>query len=263
MGEAIDSVLNDCVHVEIKHPIVSEADYVEFTSLPENAVRVKRSRVWYAPVRHYFPTRKAFVPPVGIIQSSKEGEHDYELIREGFSLSKTDDGIYEVEAAIERDKLFDTFVELMKSLPSIKVFWIKLAADWEKQNQEEFWTNENLNTAELIESFLTTHFNDTVANGYVALTTYSDVGQTNLTIDTHKTIKVLTKSPTIQQKMAGVLRGMGFEKMLEFHSLEYRFHHWHYRLTKTMSRTKLISALRKWGFNFWKSHKVEPENEQT
>lgn len=248
IGEAIDSVLSACVRIGINQPIAIEADYVAFNSLPENAVRVNKLRVWHAPERHYFPNEKAFIPPVGIIESSQKGEYDYELIREGFSLNTTEDDIYEVEAAIERDKLFDTFVELMKVLPSIRLFWIKLAADWEEQNQEEFWTNENLNTAELIVSFLKTNFNDTVANGYVALTVYSDSGETNLNIDTHKTIKVLTKSTLIQREMADALKRMGFDELHEFHSLEYCFYHWHYRLTRTKSRSKLIAALKKWGF---------------
>jgi hypothetical protein len=61
------------------------------------------------------------------------------------------------------------------------VFWIKLAADWEDQNRQEFWTNENLNTVESMASFLTAHWDDTVANGHVALTAYGEPGQTNLT----------------------------------------------------------------------------------
>lgn len=200
IGEAIDSVLDACVSMGIKDPIAREADYCDFDSLPEYAAQVKRLQVWHVRGRSFFTSENSFLAPIGIICSGKTGEYDYELIKEGFSLWTTDEGIYQVEAAVERDKLFPTFVELMKRLPSIRVFWIKLAADWEDQGREQFWTNEDLNTAEAISDFLTSHSNDTVANGHVALTAYSDVGQTNLTIDTHKTIKVLTKSVNVQQE---------------------------------------------------------------
>jgi hypothetical protein len=260
IGKAIDTILSACVSMGINNPGVREADCVEFDSLPENAVRNERLNVWYAPGRSYFPTENSFIAPAGIVESGQKGEYDYELIREGFSLSETEAGIYEVEATIQRDKLFDIFVELLKQLLSIRVFWIKLAADWEDQNRQEFWTNENLNTVASITRFLTTHWNDTVANGHVALTAYGDPGQTNLTIDTHKTIKVLTKSAKIQQKMAEALKSLGYEELLEFRSLEYCYYHWHYRPTRSKSRTRLIAAMKKWGFSLWKDQIVEPED---
>lgn len=263
IGAAIDTILSACVRMAVNNPSAREADYVEFDSLPENAVRDDRLNVWYTPARHYFPTEKSFIPPAGIVESSKKGEDDYELIREGFRLPEIEEGIYEVEAVIDRDKLFPTFIELTKRLPSIRVFWIKLAADWEDRNRQEFWTNENLNTVESITSFLTTHWNDTVANGHVALTAYGEPGQTNLTIDTHKTIKVLTKSGEFQQEMASALKSLGFEELPEFHSLEYCFHHWHYRPARSKSRTKLIAVMKKWGFSLWKDEIVEPEDLQT
>jgi hypothetical protein len=256
IGAAIDTILSACVRMGINNPNAREADCVEFDSLPENAVRHKRLNVWHAPGRSYFPTEKSFIAPAGIVESGQKGEYDYELIREGFRLPEIEDGIYEVEATIERDKLFDVFVELIKRLPSIRVFWIKLAADWEDQNREEFWTNESLNTAESIAGFVTAHWNDTVANGHVALTTYGDSGQTNLTIDTHKTIKALTKSAEIQLMMASSLTSLGFEELPEFHSLEYGFYHWHYRPTRSKSRTGLIAAMKKWGFSLWKDQIV-------
>ncbi|HVI71607.1 MAG TPA: hypothetical protein VM656_08995 [Pyrinomonadaceae bacterium] len=103
-------------------------------------------------------------------------------------------------------------------------------------------------------------WDDTVANGHVALTAYGEPGQTNLTIDTHKTIKVLTKSATIQQEMASALKSLGFEELPEFHSLEYCFYHWHYRPTRSKSRAGLVAAMKKWGFSLWKDEIVEPED---
>lgn len=255
IGVGIDTVLRACVRLGINNPIAREADYVD--SLPANAVRKKQLKIWYLPRRDYFPSGQAFITPVGIIASSKESEYDYDQIREGFSLSKADEGIFEVEAAIERNKLFDTYIELLKRLRPIKVFWIKLAADWEDRDREEFWTNESLNTIESIRGFLTSHSNDTSLNGYVALTTYSAVGQTNLAIDTHKTIKVLTKSARVQREMAASLKRLGFNELPEFHSLERGYYHWHYRPTRSKSRIRLTAALKSWGFTLWKAHPVE------
>ena len=130
-GEAIDRILKACARLGIRNAIAREVDDSDFNSLQENAVRDKKPNVFHAQGRIYFPTAESFIAPFGIIKSAQDGEYDYDLIHEGFSLTKTEAGIYEVEAVVERDKLFTTFVELVKRLPSIKVFWIKLAADWE------------------------------------------------------------------------------------------------------------------------------------
>lgn len=259
-GEAIEAVLSVCDRLGITNPIARELDYVDFGSSFDEAVRDTQSNVRYDQNRFYFPFEKSFAAPPGIIESGEKGPHDYELIREGFRLRQTEADIYEVEAAIERDKLLETFIELTKRLPSIRVFWIKLAADWEDRGREEFWTNENLNTSEAITNFLTSHSSDTVANGYVALTVYSEVGQTNLSIDTHKTIKVLTKSAEIQRDMSDQLQKLGFEQLSEFHSLEYEYYHWHYRPTKSRSRIELIEVLQRNAFTLWREEVVETNN---
>lgn len=259
-GEAIDAVLSACDRLSIRNPIARELDYVDFDSPFDGVVHQLESDVWYQQGRTFFPTEKSFTAPFGIIESGEKGPHDYELIREGFRLSQIEEDIYEVEAVVERDKLFDTFIELTKRLPSIRVFWIKLAGDWEDRGRQEFWTNEDLNTIEAITSFLTSHSNDTIANGHVALTVYSDVGQTNLSFDTHKTIKVLAKSAEIQRDMADHLLSLGFEELSEFHSLEYEYYHWHYRPTQSKSRTELIEALKRNVFTLWKEEIVEPDD---
>ena len=262
-GEAIESVLNACLRFGIKNAIARELDHLEFSSLPSDIVHDKKLQVFYARQRNYFPTEKSFVAPFGIIESSQKGDYDYDLIREGFHLRKTAEGIYELVAVIERERLFETFLELVNRLPSIRVFWIKIAGDWEDRGREEFWANEDLNTSETIRSFLTTRQRDTVANGHVAVTVYSDPGQTNLLIDTHKTIKVLTKSVRMQRKMSASLSGLGYQELRDFHSLEHGYYHWHYRPVRSMSRKRLIAALKSDGFSLWKEHAVAlapPEN---
>jgi hypothetical protein len=99
---------------------------------------------------------------------------------------------------------------------------------------------------------------DTVENGHVALTVYSSVGETNLSIDTHKTIEGLTKSEEMQQRMADGLRELGFSELTKLYSLRYDYHHWHYRPARAKSRTKLVRALKRCGFTLWREHEVEP-----
>lgn len=256
-GQAIDSVLRASMRLGIRKPIARELD---LSSVPAESLHEKKSNVFYTQERFYFPAEESFIAPLGIIGTSEKGKHEYEQIREGYFLREAEANIYELEAVIERDKLLNTFFELVKRLPSIRVFWIKIAADWEEGGREVFWTNEDLNTFDSIASFLTTRFNDTVANGHVALTVYSDVGQTNLSIDTHKTIVVLTKSAKMQRRMVVRLRQLGFEELSEFYSLRYNYHHWHYRPARSKSRTRLIAALKRSGFNLWKIQ--EPEGEE-
>src|SRR5437870_5070482 len=90
-GEAIESVLRACARLGIRNAIASEADDFDFNSMPDNIVHDKKLNVFYAQARNYFPTEKSFIAPFGIIKSCLDGEHDYDLIREGFSLTKTDD----------------------------------------------------------------------------------------------------------------------------------------------------------------------------
>lgn len=260
-GKAIQKVLRACACLGIKNAFASELDTFEFKSLPRKVVHDKELDVYYSQARNYFPTEKTFRAPSGIIKSFLNGKYEYTVIQEGFYQSRTNAGIYEVELVVENRRLFSTFVQLVQRLPSIKVFWIKLAADWEDVGREEFWTNERLNTVELIADFLKSRWKDTVANGHVALTVYSAVGQTNLLIDTHKTIKVLTKSAKIQSIMSARLRRLAFEELSEFHSLEYGFYHWHYRPSRSKSRTRLIAALKRDEFRLWKDHVVETNGE--
>lgn len=258
-GHAIESVLKACVRLGIKNPIARELDYLDLDSVPDECFHDEESNVFHTNVRISYPTQKTFLAPFGIIGSGEKGEHDYELIREGFRLIKTEANIYEVEAVIERDNLLNTFLELVKRLPSIRVFWIRIAADWEEHGREQFWTNEDLNTVESITSFLRTHWEDTVANGHVALTVYSNVGETNLSIDTHKTLLVLTKSAKMQKSMSVRLRQLGFAQLSEFYSLKYNYHHWHYRPARSKSRTRLVAALKRSGFKLWKDQAPEDE----
>lgn len=260
IGEAIERVLSACSTLQIPNAIASEADFVNSDLLPDGVVDNKKLNVYYTPGRSYFPTEESFIAPFGIIKAQENGEFDYGLIREGFSLMKRDDGIYELNAVVQRDKLFDTFIELVKRLPSIKVFWVALAADWEDKNREEFWTNEKLNAAGLIEGYLRSHWNDTVANGHVALTVYSSVGQTNLSIGTHKSIKVLGKSAPIQRTMAAALRRLGYQELAELYSLEGGYYHYHYRPERSKSRQRLIAALKEDGFTLWNEEAVQPDD---
>ena len=250
-GEAIEKTLRASSKMGVENPIASETDSYEFTTLPDHVIYDETLDVFFDQTRHYFPTEKSFHPPPGIIKSCLDGEFEYEQIHEGFRRTKGEDGIYEVEAVVERDRLFSTYNELMKQLPSIRVFWVKISADWEEEDREEFWVKEDLNTPESIAAYLTTHSKDTVKNGHVTLTVYSDVGQTNLTIDSHKTIKVLTKSVRMQSKMAKALARLGFIEETELHSLEYGYYHWHYRPIRSKSRARLIAALKRDGFIMW------------
>ncbi len=256
-GAALEKILSACPRMGIMDPIARELDFADPSALPDDLMQEEKLGVFYSPVRYSFPSEKSFVAPFGIIESATKGDLDSSLIREGFSLGKTSAGIYEIEAAIEGERVFNTFIELVNRLPSIKVFWLVLAADWEDKGREEFWTNEKLNTPKRIESYLTRRWDDTVGNGHVALTAYDRVGQTNLSIDTHKTIKVLTKSLAMQRKLAAGLRRLGFEELSKFQSLEYGYYHWHYRPARSKSRRGLVAALKKDGFELWRSQAAD------
>lgn len=252
-GEAIGRVLKACRHLGVRNAVASELDAYDFASLPSHVVGDERLGVFYDETRHHFPTEESFRPPAGIIKSRLDGDYGEELIREGFSLAGREGGLYEVEAVVGRGRLFETFTALAGRLHSLRVFWVKIAGDWERDGEgpAEFWVNESLNTPELIADYLTAHANDTINNGHVALTAYSNAGQTNLTVDTHKTIKVLTKSARMRDRVAAALRRRGMEELAEPYSLERGYYHWHYRPTRSKSRARLVAALKRNGFVPW------------
>ncbi len=258
-GEAIERVLKACARMGIENAFASELDVCDLKSLPANVVHHQRLNVYRWLERHYFPSESSFRAPFGIIKAGDNGKYDYELIREGFYQRRVKTGIYEIEVVVADQRLFSTLIELVKRLPSIRVLWLKLAADWEDKSLEQFWTNEKLHTVRRIERFLTDHWSDTIANGHVAVTVYSDFGQTNLLIDTHKTIKVLTKNAKIQSRMAAALRRLQFKELRKFHSLEYGYHHWHFRPSRSKSRTRLVRMLKENGFTLRKENVVEPD----
>jgi hypothetical protein len=251
LGEAIGRVLRACGRLGVENAIPSEADPYDFATLPGHVIHDEKLDVFYDETRYCFPAEKSFAPPLGIIKSCLDGEYGEELIREGFSLTKSGDGLYEIEVVVEGGRLFDTYLALVRRLPSIRVFWVKISADWEEKGREEFWVNEDLNAPELIASYLTDHAKDTVANGHITLTTYSGAGQTNLSIDSHKTIKALTKSVKLQDRMTAALRRLGFDEIAELHSLEYGYYHWHYRPARSKSRAGLVASLKRDGFSAW------------
>ena len=252
-GEAIERVLRACGRLGVEDAVAGEVDAYDFEALPGHVVHDEKLGVFFDETRYHFPSEESFRPPAGIIKSCLDGDYGAELIREGFSLTDRDEGLYEVEAVVGRGKLFETFFGLAGRLPSVRVFWVRIAGDWEQdgEGREEFWVNEDLNSPELISDYLTTHANDTINNGHVALTVYCNAGRTNLSIDTHKTIKVLTKSARIRDRMAAALRRHGLKELARLYSLEHGYYHWHYRPARSKSRARLVAALKKDGFSPW------------
>jgi hypothetical protein len=254
-GEAVDKVLAACDRMGVQNAHAMELNYYDDTLLPDEVVHDEMFDVTYEPHHYIYPTVKVFIPPRGIIRSHIDAEQlDPDLIRQGFGSELQDDSSYRVEVVLEQHQLFWTFDTLMKRLPSITVFWVSLTTDWEGIEGEEIWVNEALNTPESIADYLLTHVRDTLDNGYVTLMAYSDVGRTNLFIDSHKTIKVLTESEDVQAAVIMALRDLGLPELDELYRLEFGYYHWHYRPQGSKSRAELVTALSEHGFSHWRPH---------
>jgi len=113
------------------------------------------------------------------------------------------------------------------------------------------YVNEEMPSVESVKNYIELNKPDTLQNGHVTITTYSDEGQTNVNISDHKTLVVLTYSKKLVTKFRDVLKKRGLRKKTPVISVAGGFHHWHYRHHESLNREQLIKKLKKQGFFKW------------
>lgn len=246
IGVAIENILRCAEGMRIPAPRVAELDPFEFEDLPNTAFS-DDGVTYVSDTSHSFPTELSFELPSGVVFSSIEGPHDVGEIDVGYSVDEPDEGLTTLRAVVDEESLVGTYLHLVEALPDIQVFWIKLHADWE-DDKEEMYTTEALNEVQKIERFLSETSADTVLNGHVTITTYSKTGATNLNIDDHKMIVVLSYDSVQIDSLGLALESRGVFKREQLIGVDQEFHHWHYRPSRSRTRKELITALEEKGF---------------
>jgi len=125
--------------------------------------------------------------------------------------------------------------------------WLYLLDHWD-DGSTELWYGENIVSESKAREFLTQNESSTLKNGFVDIVTHSIEGETNLKLSEHKTIQLNTKSEVVFKNFIGAFIDLGFSQTRDFHSIEYGFHHWHYRPLDSLDKPQLANQLRKQGF---------------
>jgi len=252
VGDALEKATQAARISGIEAPIVREVGLYDFSSLPESAVEDEDSQTYVDDTIHCYPTEYEYKLPYGVVKSSDYEDEDYDVtdITAGYERSSRDD-LIEISVVVAEEELVETYLELVKSLPAISVFWISLQEDWENEGKLEIYINQQLTSGAAIGEFIEAHSIDTLMNGHVTLTTYCEQGATNLNISDHKTIIALTYDSEIAANFCDVLDKRGIVARDKLPSIMFDFGHWHYRHPDSLDRPGLIEMLKHTGFEYW------------
>lgn len=238
----------------------SRLDNLEDYELPDDAFELP-SGVLMLPTRYTYPLgvdAPEFVPPTGIIKAGdgdeEQEEHDYALIRETFvAYAADDEGFFHFELVVEQPRLNATFLQAIRSLPAISGFWLQLQEHWH-DGPTELWVNQQLTSPAAIEDFLRTYRTSTLENGFVDCIVSAEIGDTSLTLDEHKTIRLRTQDEDVFVAFLRGIEQLGFERTTgELYSLEVGYHHYHYRPHDSLSRPDFTALLASQGFELFDS----------
>jgi hypothetical protein len=184
-----------------------------------------------------------FVPPTGIIKSSDDGEYEYDLIKENFvAYGKNENGIFEFELVVGKERLIETFIKTISFLPSVDAFWIYIWSHWDDK-KTELWTAKHFSDKETVVQFLNENRASTLENGFIDCVVHSLTGQTNLTLDEHKKIQLHTKDNDLFNDFGKKIMNLGFEQTQDFYNIEFGYHHWHYRPVDSLDRDNFKKLL--------------------
>lgn len=248
LGDALEKTLKASAVYNFNGPDIIEATLLESLRQIDNADELieLNDEVYMNPTTHAFPLNdpdKSFVPPIGIVKSVEDGEYEYDLIKENFvAYGQNEHGIFELELVVGKANLIDVCLKSILFLPSVDGFWVYIQPFWEN-DKTELWVAKHFTNSDLVTEFLKMHQKDTLENGNIKIVTHSLIGQTNLTLDDHKKLQLHTKDEEVFRHFIENFMDLGYEQTREFYSLEYGFHHWHYRPAGSLTRPDFKSML--------------------
>lgn len=248
LGDALDKTMKSSIEYKFTNHNLTEASLLDnFDVIDNNNELVKiADNVYMRPTTFTFPLDdpdKEFIPPIGIVKSVFEGEYDYDLIKENFVAYGADDnGIFEFELVLTKENLINTFIKTIEFLPTIDGFWIYLKNYWEN-DLTELWVAKHFTDKNAVIDFLKTQKKNTLENGYLDIVVHSQTGETNLTLDDHKKIQLHTKNEGVFNDFIGNIVELGYEQTRDFYNLEFGYHHFHYRLVNSLTRTEFKQML--------------------
>lgn len=253
LGDALENTFRAAQQEQISSPNLVEASLLEsFGVIEDNDELIAVSdKVYMRNTTFTFPLSdpdKEFIPPVGIVKATGEDEHDYDLIAENFvAYAQDENGIFVFELVVGKDSIKQVFLEAIAFLPSVDGCWVYVQSHWNNEGTE-LWAAPHFTERQQVLDFLTGQEANTLENGYIKVVIYSLEGETNLTLDDHKKIQLHTKDEDVFQSFIGQIEDLGYQQTRDFYSLEWGFHHWHYRPADSLPRAEFIDMLQANGF---------------
>lgn len=255
LGDALENTFDVAKEEGFNNPNLIEAsklDEFEDIENPEELIQLS-GFVHIRQKTHSFPfddPDKEFQPPTGIVKATGEDENDYDLIDENFvTYGQNEDGVFELELNVGKATLKKLFVNAINLLPSVDSFWIYIQSYW-NDDKTELWVAKHFVQKTLVVDFLEQQESNTIENGYIKIVIHSLQGETNLTLDDHKEIQLHTKDEGIFRYFIEQLMDLGYEQTTEFYSLQYGYHHWHYRPANSLTRNDFKAMLQQQKFEF-------------
>ena len=249
LGDALQKVIQASLDYSFTNANLTEASLLEnFDAIDKNDELVEiADQVYIRPTTYTFPfddPDKEFIPPIGIVKSVDEGEYDYDLIKERFvAFGQNENGIFELELVVAKPNLITLFLKFISLLPTVDGFWIYIKKIWD-DDKTELWVAKHFTDKNILIDFLKTQKSNTLENGYLDIVVHSLTGETNLTLDDHKKIQLHTKDEDLLKHFIDQVIDLGYEQTKEFYSLEYGFHHLHYRPVDSLTRTEFKAMLK-------------------
>lgn len=253
LGDALEHTLHATTKYGIKESYAVEAECLGVNSgfkFPQEVIKVTKYALINTKVETYLPNtaEKTFIPPIGIIKSNDNEALKYDLIKEGFiAYNDKENETFELELVINRDKLVDTFFKLLHHLPTVDGFWIYLWNKWDNR-KTELWVDKKMVHLQEVIDFLQKNKNSTIENGFIACVIHSAIGETNITLDEYKKIKLTTKDEELFDFIGAKVIQLGFKQIEDFYSLEHGFNHLNYRPYNSLNRDDFKNLLDENGF---------------
>lgn len=252
-GEHLGDALEKTIKASVDYKFITNHNLAEvslldsFDVIGDNKELVEiADNVYMRPTTYTFPIDdpdKEFIPPIGIVKSVFEGEYEYDLIKQNFVAYGADEnGIFEFELVLTKENLIDTFIKTIDFLPTIDGFWIYIKNYWEN-DMTELWVAKHFTDKQTVIDFLKTQRKNTLENGYLDIVVHSLTGETNLTLDDHKKIQFHTKDEGVFNDFIGNIIELGYEQTRDLYNLEFGYHHFHYRLVDSLTRTEFKHML--------------------
>ena len=249
LGDALDKTIKASSEYEFSNHNLIEASFLDnFDVIDNNAELIKiADDVYMRPEIHTYPLDndpdQDFIPPTGIVKDVDEGEYDYELIKENFvAYNANENSIFEFELVLAKQNLIDTFITAIGFLPTIDGFWIYIKNFWDNE-LTELWVAKHFTDDDTVIDFLIQQKQNTLENGYLDIVVHSIKGETNLTLNDHKKIQLHTKDENVFRNFIGNIKNLGYKQTRDFYNLEFGYHHFHYRLAESLTRTEFKQML--------------------